>query len=221
MKILAIRGRNLASLAGDFEVDFTKEPLASAGIFAITGSTGAGKSTLLDAICLALYATSPRINKGNNNEEIEKTKSRSLLERDCRNILRRGTGNAYAEVDFKALDGKLYRANWSVNRAGNNSNGNMRDYKITLYNLTDNFMMSEGKSETKSRIVELVGLTFDQFTRAVLLAQGEFATFLKASPKDKAEILEKLTGTDVYSRISKKVYDFYHIPSTLIFIYFF
>ena len=207
MKILAIRGRNLASLAGDFEVDFTKEPLASAGIFAITGSTGAGKSTLLDAICLALYATSPRINKGNNNEEIEKTKSRSLLERDCRNILRRGTGNAYAEVDFKALDGKLYRANWSVNRAGNNSNGNMQDYKITLYNLTDNYMISEGKSETKSRIVELVGLTFDQFTRAVLLAQGEFATFLKASPKDKAEILEKLTGTDVYSRISKKVYE--------------
>ena len=51
MKILAIRGRNLASLEGDFEIDFTVEPLLSAGIFAISGPTGAGKSTLLDAMC--------------------------------------------------------------------------------------------------------------------------------------------------------------------------
>ena len=60
MKILAIRGRNLASLEGDFEIDFTVEPLLSAGIFAISGPTGAGKSTLLDTMCLALFARTPR-----------------------------------------------------------------------------------------------------------------------------------------------------------------
>ena len=57
MKILAIRLKNLASLAGPIDIDFTAEPLASAGLFAITGPTGAGKSTLLDALCLALFGT--------------------------------------------------------------------------------------------------------------------------------------------------------------------
>ena len=70
MRILTIRGKNLASLQGEFEVDFTKEPLASAGIFAITGSTGSGKSTILDAICLALYDETPRINRAADNAKI-------------------------------------------------------------------------------------------------------------------------------------------------------
>ena len=61
MKIVAIRGKNLASLEGEFMIDFTVEPLCSAGIFAITGSTGAGKSTLLDALCLALFDCTPPV----------------------------------------------------------------------------------------------------------------------------------------------------------------
>ncbi|WP_229425121.1 AAA family ATPase [Massilia sp. Se16.2.3] len=60
MKILRIAGRNLASLAGDFCVDFESEPLASSGLFAISGPTGAGKSTLLDALCLAFYMATRR-----------------------------------------------------------------------------------------------------------------------------------------------------------------
>ena len=67
MKILAIRGRNLASLEGDFEIDFTVEPLLSAGIFAISGPTGAGKSTLLDTMCLALFARTPRTDQAKEN----------------------------------------------------------------------------------------------------------------------------------------------------------
>lgn len=207
MKILAIRGRNLASLAGDFEVDFTQEPLASAGIFAITGNTGSGKSTLLDAMCIALFATSPRINTVSYNSAITDAVKFTIKERDCRNILRKGTGNGYAEVDFKALDGKNYRARWSVKRARDNSYGKMQDAENSLFNLTDNIRIEGGKTEVLARITDLIGLTYEQFTRAVLLAQGEFATFLKATPKDKAEILEKLTGTDIYSKISAKIYE--------------
>ncbi len=207
MKILAIRGKNLASLAGEFEIDFTKEPLASAGIYAITGNTGAGKSTLLDAMCIALYATSPRINKLGNSSNITDVGRYTIKEHDSRNILRKGTSNGYAEVDFKALDNKLYRARWSVKRARNDINGKMQDAECTLHSLTDNRILTGGKSETLARIAELIGLTYEQFTRAVLLAQGDFATFLKAAPKEKAEILEKLTGSDIYSRISARIYE--------------
>lgn len=67
MRVLAIRGRNLASLEGEFSIDFTEEPLASAGIFAISGPTGAGKSTLLDAMCLALFSRTPRTELAKEN----------------------------------------------------------------------------------------------------------------------------------------------------------
>ena len=94
MKILAIRGKNLASLEGEFEIDFTKEPLCSAGIFAITGSTGSGKSTLLDAICLALYNDTPRVNRAVDNADISDVKEFTVKQKDCRNIFRRGTADA-------------------------------------------------------------------------------------------------------------------------------
>ena len=110
MKILAIRGRNLASLEGDFELDFTAEPLKSAGIFAITGSTGAGKSTLLDALCLALFDTTPRLSSVTSNANIQDNKNDSITLKDSRNILRRGAVNGMAEVDFVALGGEHYRS---------------------------------------------------------------------------------------------------------------
>ncbi len=215
MKILAIRGENLASLAGNFEIDFTKEPLASAGIFAITGSTGAGKSTLLDALCIALYGTSPRINKLSPVNEITDAGKYSIKERDSRNILRKGATSAFAEVDFKALNNKLYRARWSTRRANNKSLGKLKDAEYALYDLSENEkIIHSGKTETLAKIKELIGLTYEQFTRAVLLAQGEFATFLKADPKDKAEILEKLTGSDIYSKISGKIYEHWREADT-------
>lgn len=207
MKILVVRGENLTSLSSKFEVDFTKEPLASAGIFAITGPTGAGKSTLLDAMCIALYGTSPRINKVDKRSEITDVQELVIKEHDCRNFLRRGSIRGNAEVEFKALDGKVYRASWSVKRARNKSNGKIQDAERTLCNITDNTIIETGKKEFSEKISELIGLTYEQFTRAVLLAQGEFSTFLKATAKDKAEILEKLTGTDIYSKISARIYE--------------
>ncbi|BEG98668.1 AAA family ATPase [Bacteroides sedimenti] len=206
MKILAIRGRNLASLEGDFEIDFTVEPLRSAGLFAITGSTGSGKSTLLDALCLPLFDTTPRLSSVSSNNNIQDNKSDTITLKDSRNILRRGTVEGMAQVDFVSLDGEHYRSTWQVGRAGSKASGRLRNVSIILLNLTTNVEEQGTKTELLKKIVSLIGLTFDQFTRSVLLAQGDFATFLKARPGDKAELLEKLTGTDIYSRISQSIF---------------
>ncbi|WP_165041350.1 AAA family ATPase [Dysgonomonas sp. ZJ709] len=207
MKILAIRGKNLASLEGEFEVDFTTEPLKSAGIFAITGSTGSGKSTLLDALCLALFDDTPRNNRTSENISIIDVKDKTINQKDSRNILRRGTSDGYAEVDFVSLGGETFRSRWSVRRSRDKIDGSLQNTEFRLTKLNTNSEVQGRKTELLAKVVELIGLTFDQFTRAVLLAQGDFATFLKATQKEKAELLEKLTGTDIYSRISKTVFE--------------
>ena len=207
MKILAIRGKNLASLEGEFAVDFTSEPLASAGLFAITGPTGAGKSTLLDALCLALFDKTPRMNRARENGVLlPDVSDKTLSQNDCRSLLRRGTAEGYAETDFQALNGDLYRARWAVRRARGRAEGSLQPSEMRLYNLSTGVEEQGGKGEILRRVTQLLGLTFDQFTRAVLLAQGDFATFLKAPEEEKADLLEKLTGTEIYSRISQLLY---------------
>lgn len=205
MKILAIRGSNLASLEGDFEIDFTADPLKSAGIFAITGQTGAGKSTILDALCLALFDNAPRLSKA-ESVNIQDVEDKTITQKDSRNILRRGTGEGYAEVDFVALNGDKYRSRWSVRRARGKASGSLQATSLKVENLSKASEEQGTKSQLLNRIVELIGLTFEQFTRAVLLAQGDFANFLKARSNEKAELLEKLTGTEVYSEISILIY---------------
>lgn len=208
MKILAIRGRNLASLEGEFEIDFTVEPLLSAGIFAISGPTGAGKSTLLDAMCLALFARTPRTDQAKeNNVKLQDVNNEQLSQSDPRFLLRRGTVSGYAEVDFVALDGHRYRARWSVARARDKENGRLQSPRLTLFNLDREEEQQGTRSELQARIVELIGLTFEQFTRSVLLAQNDFSTFLKADQGEKASLLEKLTGTELYSAISRRIFD--------------
>ncbi len=207
MKILAIRGKNLASLEGEFEIDFTTEPLKSAGIFAITGSTGAGKSTLLDALCLALFDDTPRTSRAKENIAIPDVRDKFINQKDCRTVLRRGTGEGYAEVDFLSLGGEKFRSRWMVKRARGRADGSMQNSEIRLVNLSTDTEQQGRKTELLLKITELVGLTFAQFTRAVLLAQGDFATFLKARQSEKAELLEKLTGTEIYSRISMNIYE--------------
>ncbi|MFR0677181.1 AAA family ATPase [Dysgonomonas mossii] len=206
MKILAIRGKNLASLEGEFDIDFTVEPLKSSGIFAITGQTGAGKSTILDALCLALFDNAPRLNKAESSVNVYDVEDKTITQKDSRNILRRGTSEGYAEVDFIALNGDKYRSRWMVRRARGKADGALQATSIKLDNLTTNNEEQGTKSNLLNRIIELIGLTFDQFTRAVLLAQGDFANFLKAKSSEKAELLEKLTGTEIYSKISVSIY---------------
>jgi DNA repair protein SbcC/Rad50 len=207
MKILTIRIKNLASLDGVTEIDFTHEPLNSAGIFAITGSTGAGKSTILDALCLALYGKTPRYRLAENGVDITDVKGSTIKQDDVRGILRDGTSNGYAEVEFVGIDGQHYRANWSLRRAFNKAEGNLQAYEISLKNITTNQDVPGRKTELLEETERLVGLNFEQFTRSVLLAQGDFTAFLKAGKDEKSSLLEKLTGTHTYSEISKKVFE--------------
>jgi len=209
MKILAIRIKNLASLEGNTAIDFCKEPLKNAGIFAITGPTGAGKSTLLDALCLALYHKSPRYRLAESGIDITDVKGSAIKQDDVRGMLRDGSSEGFAEVDFEAVDGQHYRARWSVRRARNKADGNLQSSEMSLKNIsTIPHQDIPGKKTTLLETTErLVGLNFEQFTRSVLLAQGDFTAFLKAGKDEKASLLEKLTGTAVFSQISKRIFE--------------
>lgn len=209
MRILAIRGKNLASLAGEFEVDFTAEPLAGAGLFAICGPTGAGKSTLLDALCLALYDATPRLAGADTRGiELPDVGKETTLPNDRRNILRRGCAEGHAEVDFVGNDGVACRARWSVRRARSRSDGRLQAAEMSLLRIADGQpLCGRLKSDVHRAIGERIGLSFEQFTRAVLLAQNEFFTFLKAGEDERAALLQTLTGTDRFEAISRRAYE--------------
>ena len=207
MKILGIRIKNLASLEGVTEIDFTQEPLSSAGIFAITGPTGAGKSTILDALCLALYGKTPRyLQARDSGIEIADVQGSAISQADVRGILRDGTGEGFAEVDFAGVDGQRYRSTWRVRRARDKADGSLQQYNIALKNVDTNIDIPGRKNEILEEIERLVGLNFEQFTRSILLAQGDFTAFLKAAKDEKSALLEKLTGTHIYSEISQKIF---------------
>lgn len=208
MRLIAIRGCNLASLAGEFEVNLEREPLGSVGLFAITGPTGSGKSTILDAMCLALYGKTPRLSDrggvrvGGNEDE----RQESVSSNDARSLLRRGAKEAWAEVEFVGSDGQRYVSRWSVRRARNKATGRPQEQSMELRRQSDGARLGGKLSETRTEIEARVGLTYDQFRRSVLLAQGDFAAFLKAGADDRASLLEKMTQTERYGEISKMVY---------------
>ncbi|PAA22412.1 AAA family ATPase [Pseudomonas fragi] len=206
MKILAIRLKNLASLAGPFELDFTAEPLASAGLFAITGPTGAGKSTLLDALCLALFGAVPRLNNTGRDAKVPDADG-EIATGDPRTLLRRGTGEGYAEVDFVGIDGRRYRARWEANRAREKATGKLQASRQSLRDLDNDQLLASQKGDYKVQLEARLGLNFEQFTRAVMLAQSEFSAFLKADDNERSELLEKLTDTALYTRLGKRAFD--------------
>ncbi|VVO15155.1 SbcC/MukB-like Walker B domain-containing protein [Pseudomonas fluorescens] len=206
MKILAIRLKNLASLAGPFEIDFTAEPLASAGLFAITGPTGAGKSTLLDALCLALFGAVPRLSNAQVSAKAPDADG-EISTGDPRTLLRRGTGEGYAEVDFVGIDGRRYRARWEANRAREKAGGKLQASRQSLRDIDLDQLLASQKVEFKTQLESVLGLNFEQFTRAVLLAQSEFSAFLKANDNERSELLEKLTDTALYTRLGRRAFD--------------
>ncbi|MCK9397582.1 MAG: AAA family ATPase, partial [Methylobacter sp.] len=204
MRILAIRGKNLASLAEPFEILLNAGPLEQAGLFAITGQTGAGKSTILDALCLALYDKMPRLPDGHGFAVGHKDEDENLrvTSNDVRSILRRGTSHAYAEVDFIGKDKHHYRARWEVSKARGKADGRLQAQEVTLSKIDDGQRIGQGKKNTLEMISELIDLNFDQFRRSVLLAQGDFAAFLKAKKDERSSLLERITGTELYSTLS-------------------
>ena len=205
MKILAIRGENIASLAAPFELDFVGGELAHSGLFAISGPTGSGKSSILDAMCLALFNETPRLSNSGGPAigSAEMDPGDRVRANSVRGLLTRGAGSGFAEVDFRGIDGVRYRSRWSVIRARKRPCGRLQNEAISLENLDTNQSLGGTKKETLEAIQEALGLDFGQFRRAVLLAQGDFAAFLQAKASDRGELLEQMTGTAMYARISK------------------
>ncbi len=189
MKILKLRLENLNSLKGKWEVDFTQYPFKDNGLFAITGQTGAGKSTLLDAICLALYHETPRLK----------------INASTNQIMTRHTSHCLAEVEFEVKD-KIYRAFWSQRRSRDKSDGKLQDPKVELADGNGDILASQTK-EKLTKIEEITGLDFARFTKSMMLAQGGFAAFLNANANERAELLEELTGTEIYGQISEYVFN--------------
>lgn len=208
MRICLIRGRNLASLADAFEVDFERAPLDTAGLFAITGPTGAGKSTVLDAMFLALFDKTPRLSErggieiGAADDTAEKISSTNVL-----TLVPKGAIDAYAEVEFIGTDARRYRATWRTRRARGRASGTLRAQTLELRDIvSDEQLGGAKKTETLEAIKSRLGLDFEQFRRSVVLAQGEFAAFLRAKQDDRAELLERMTGTQLYTAISTRAY---------------
>lgn len=209
MKILSLSGENLASLTDQFTIDFAGGALGAAGLFAITGNTGAGKSTLLDAICLALYDEMPRFiaNRKNVAEVGRMDDEEKLKANDVRGILSRGHASGFAEVQFRGCDGRIWLARWAVRRARNRAEGRFQAQERSLTDVVSGQVFSGSKRELQDRIDELVGLSWEQFRRAVILPQGEFAAFLKSSADERSALLERMTGTELYSAISVQTHE--------------
>jgi len=189
MKILRLRFTNLNSLRDEWSIDFTKPPLSESGLFAITGPTGAGKTTLLDAITLALYGRAARYGTEPSPEQ----------------MMSRHTGSCSAEVEFSCASG-VYRSVWQLKRARNQPTGKVQNPERRVISLPDEQVLTQKIDESNRKIEELTNLNYERFLRSVMLAQGDFAAFLKAKPNERTELLEQVTGTGIYSEISKAAY---------------
>ncbi|GAA6200471.1 AAA family ATPase [Aquicoccus sp. SU-CL01552] len=206
MDILSIKGENIASLAKPFEIDLEQGDLAGCGLFAITGNTGAGKSSLLDAICLALYGNCPRLGASGVRDTVPDASGDAIQSDDPRTLLRRGAAAGHAIVRFRGKDGVDYEASWSVRRAYGRPTGNLQAVDRSITRLSDGQVLENQLRRVNERVVELTGLTYEEFRRSVLLAQGDFDSFLSARTSERAAILEKVTGTGLYREISRRVY---------------
>lgn len=189
MKIISVRFLNLNSINGEHIINFDEAPFTESGLFAITGPTGSGKTTLLDAITVALYA---RVHRHEKNVE---------------EIMSRHTYECFSEVVFEIAD-KRYRVKWSLKKSNKRIDGNFQSEKMELADLTTGlFMGGHTTTGVKLAIVRLCGLDFDQFLRSVILSQGDFTRFLKAKDEERCELLEKITGTEIYSNLSVYVFE--------------
>ncbi|MGD1833691.1 MAG: AAA family ATPase [Sphaerochaetaceae bacterium] len=191
MKILSLRWNNLNSLYGQWSIDFTHPDYEANGIFALVGPTGAGKSTILDAICLALYGQTPRLGRITKSEN---------------EIMSRATGECSAEVVFESSQG-TFICTWEQHRARRKPSGNLLDPRHEISDAVTKKPIETKRSQVPSVVEEKTGMDFDRFERSMLLAQGNFDTFLKAKIDDKSKILEQITGTEIYSTISQKVFE--------------
>jgi len=193
MKILKVRFCNINSLKGTHEIDFQSNPLSTAGLFAITGATGSGKTTILDVITLALYNRIPRISERISKNSISKA---GLL-------LTRNMPEGYAEVLYECSKG-AYRSKWSISST---RNGTLRDYEMEIAQEGSGKLMDVQRRDVPDKNSELIGLNYDQFVRAIILAQGDFATFLKSRNEERSKLLEQITGGEIYRELGRKAFE--------------
>lgn len=205
MRLLRLSIRNLASIA-DADIDFTRGPLAMRPLFLICGPTGAGKTTLLDAITLALYKTTPRFKAATrgevcepNGDFSEKTKGNDALR-----IVRRGADSAMSELVFEGGDGLVYTARWEARRKTRAKTFADPMWTLTFVKDGATYVVDKVKS-VEEEILRAAGLDFQQFCRTTMLAQGDFTAFLKSTEDEKSLILEKILGSDIYSKIGSEV----------------
>lgn len=193
MKINKIYLKNINSFKGEHRIDFTENPLSSAGLFAIVGPTGAGKSTLLDAITLALFNQIPRFDKKISKDFVASAGS----------ILTKGERECAVEIEFSCKSGNFVSKWWiEMNR-----NQNLNDYGMEITDLQTGQLLPLKKSEIPKRNEELIGLSYDQFIKSILLSQGEFAKFLKSGKDERGKLLEDITGTQIYRKLGKKAFE--------------
>lgn len=216
MKILKIKGENITSLS-QFEIDLRDPVFEHNGLFAITGPTGSGKSTLLDCICLALYGKTPRYTSKKSTFYIglpEQSAKNRLSANDPRSLMSHGASKIFAEVDFIGVHQKQYRSSWKVRRAHGKSTGTLQNPEVDLFEWSEEkkeyvSKTSSKRTETLQKITDAVGLKFTQFCRSVFLAQGEFDAFIKAPGRERGELLQCMTGTEIYEDLSKAANDRY------------
>ena len=190
MRIHTIRLANLNALTGTWEIDLD-HPAYSDNIYALTGPTGAGKTTILDAISLALYGRTPRL---------------ARIGKAGNEIMSRHSGTCHAEITFSTRIGR-YRSHWSQHRARRKAGGELQNPKHELADAESGELLATGLKDVAAAIERLTGMDYQRFTRAMLLAQGDFAAFLRAAPDERAPLLEQITGTEIYSRISIAVHE--------------
>ena len=183
MKIKKLVLQNINSLYGKWEIDFDCKDFRQNGIFAVTGKTGSGKSSILDAMCLALYGTTPRLNK------------------DTAEAVSRGCKECMCELTFCDTDNREWIATYGYEMITRGENkGKMKStpfHKLACDGRTE----AAQTTRVRQMVEEITGLDSERFCRAVMLAQGSFDAFLNAG-KDNGEILERITGTGIYSRIA-------------------
>lgn len=194
MKITKIRFENIHSLKGEHEIDFAEGILAEAGLFAITGATGSGKSTLLDIITLALYNRIARVDKAITNTVLE----------DDGGVMTRNMRSCYAEVEYR-INGKNFRSHWSIER---NRNNNLNGRKQELVEIATGTIIESG-TKTPDKNEEVIGLSYDQFIKAMVLSQGEFSKLLQAPRNERNKLLEDITGARSYREIGRAVFQRY------------
>ena len=181
MKILNVRFKNINTLKGEWEIHFDRSPLKESGLFAITGPNGSGKTTIFDAISLGIYGETARLK--NSPEQ----------------IMSKQTSRCFSMVTF-SVNGNVYRSTWSLRSA----QGKTLPPEMKLFEMNGKERLLEDKISTvRDRIAALTGLDFKRFSRSIMLVQGEFSAFLNALDNERAEILDKIVGKDIFSEVLK------------------